>query len=59
MTNPDRHDSTVDNHERFEAELLSQNQDAARVSTADIDEEAANQLICDFVDDGVVIPVPD
>ena len=59
MTGPDRHDSTADDHERFEAELLAQDQDAARVATADIDESVAKQLIRDLVDTGVVTPVPD
>jgi hypothetical protein len=59
MTDPDRHDSTADDHERFEVVLLAQDQDAARVATADIDESVANQLIRDLVDAGVVTPVPD
>lgn len=33
------------------------NQDAARVATADVDDETACQLVSDLVDAGIVIPV--
>ena len=41
MTGPDALDDTTDDHERFETELIAQDRDAARVSTADIDETTA------------------
>ena len=51
-------DISVD-HERFEAELVAQDQDAARVAVADIDERRAHSLVNDLVDDDVVTPIPD
>jgi hypothetical protein len=59
MTGPDKHDCTAKDHERFEAELLVQDQDVTRVATADVDESVANRLIRDLVDTEVVTPVPD
>lgn len=59
MTGPDIRDDTTDDHERFETELVAQDRDAARYSTADISERTARQLVSDLVDDGVVRPVPD
>jgi len=57
MTGPDAFDDTADDHERLETELLAQDRDAARVSTADVDETTARQLVSDLVDDGVVTAV--
>lgn len=54
MIGPDAFDDTTDDHERLETELLAQDRDAARVSTADVDETTARQLVSDLVDDGVV-----
>ena len=59
MTGPDILDDTADDHERLETDLLAQDRDAARVSTADVDEPMARQLVSDLVDDGVVTPVAD
>ncbi len=57
MTSPDAFDDTAANHERLETELLAQDRDAARVSTADVDETTARQLVSDLVDDGLVTAV--
>ena len=57
MTDPDLFDETTADHERLETELLAQDRDAARVSTADIDEETARQLVSDLVDDDLVTAV--
>ncbi|WP_254544982.1 hypothetical protein [Halomarina pelagica] len=57
MTDPDILDDTAADHERHETELLAQDRDAARVSTADVDETTAQQLVSDLVDDGVVTAV--
>jgi hypothetical protein len=46
MTGPDIFDDTTDDYERLETELVAQDRDAARVSTADVDER-------------MVTPVPD
>ena len=59
MTGPDAFDDTAADHERLETELLAQDRDAARVSTADVDETTARQLVSDLVDDGVVTAVAD
>ncbi|WP_433630018.1 hypothetical protein [Halomicrococcus sp. NG-SE-24] len=59
MTGPDRLDDTAANHERVETELIAQDRDAARVTTADVDKTMARQLVSDLVDDGVVTAVPD
>ena len=59
MTGPDILDDTTDDYERLETELVAQDRDAARVSTADVDERSARRLVDDLVDDGVVRPVPD
>ncbi len=37
MTGPDVFDDTAADHERFEAELVAHDEDAARVATADVD----------------------
>jgi hypothetical protein len=59
MSGPDIHDNTADDHKRFERELLAQDQDAARPSTADLDDEAAQELVRDLLDAGTVTPVVD
>lgn len=57
MIDPDARDDTATDHERLESELLAQDRDAIRVSTADVDEPTARQLVSDLVDDGVVTAV--
>jgi hypothetical protein len=57
MTGPDILDDTTDDYERLETELVAQNRDAARVSTADIDERSARHLVNDLIEDDVVRPV--
>ncbi|WP_246310494.1 hypothetical protein [Halorarum halophilum] len=57
MTGPDILKDTADNHERLETDLLAQDRDAARVSTTDVDEPIAQQLVSELVDDGVVTAV--
>lgn len=59
MTGPDAFDDTTNDYERLETELLAQDRDAARVSTADVDETTAQQLVSDLVDDGLVTAVAD
>jgi len=59
MPGTDALDDASADHEQFEAELVAQDQDAARVSVADIDERRAHSLVNDLVDDDVVIPIPD
>ena len=59
MTGPDILDDTTDDYERFETELVAQDRDAARVSTADIDERSARRLVDELIEDDVVTPVPD
>ena len=59
MTDPDAFDDTADDPEQFETELLAQDIDAERVSTADIDEETARCLVDELIDVGRVIPVPE
>lgn len=58
MTGTDAFDNTSADHERFEAELI-QDQDAARVAVADFGGRRAHSLVNDLVDDDVVTPVPD
>ena len=57
MTDPDVLDDTAADHDRFETELLAQDRDAAQVSTADVDETTARQLVSGLVDDGVATAV--
>ncbi|XVH33813.1 hypothetical protein ACNS7O_18475 (plasmid) [Haloferacaceae archaeon DSL9] len=57
MTGPDAFDDTAADYERLETELLAQDRDAARVSTADVDKTTARQLVSNLVDDGVVTAV--
>nr|WP_233340900.1 hypothetical protein [Haloprofundus sp. MHR1] len=59
MPSTDALDDASADHERFEAELVAQDQDAARVSVADIDDWRAHSLVNDLVDDDVVAPIPD
>jgi len=54
MPGTDALDDASDDHERFEAELIAQDQDAARVAVADIDERRAHSLVNDLVDADVV-----
>ena len=56
MTGPTLFDETSTDHERFEAEQLTRNHDAAR-QTADLTDTAARHLVTDLVDEGVVTPV--
>jgi hypothetical protein len=58
MTGPDAFDDTADDHEQFETELVTQDMDAGRVSTADIDETTARHMVNELVDAGRVTPVP-
>jgi len=59
MSGPDIHDDTADDHERFERELLAQDRDARQPSTADLDDETAQDLVRDLLDAGTVTPVVD
>jgi len=57
MSGSDIHDDTTDDHERFERELLAQDRDARRVSTAGLDDETAQEVVRDLLDAGTVTPV--
>jgi hypothetical protein len=59
MTGPDILDDTTDDYERLETELVAQDRDGARVSTADVDERSARRLVGDLIEDDVVTLVPD
>ena len=59
MSGPDTHDDTADDHERFERELLAQDQDARRPSTADLDDETAQEVVRNLLDAGTVTLVVD
>jgi hypothetical protein len=59
MTGPDILDDTTDDYERLETELVAQDRDATRVSTADADERSARRLVDELIEDDVVTPVPD
>ncbi|WP_199522552.1 hypothetical protein [Haloferax sp. Atlit-48N] len=59
MPGTDALDDASADHERFEAELVAQDQDAARVAVADIDDRRAHSLVNGLVDDDVVTPMPD
>jgi hypothetical protein len=59
MTDPDTIDDTAADYERFEAELVAQDRDAARVATADVDETTAHQLVNELIESGRVTPVVD
>ena len=54
MTGPDTRDDTTADHQRLETELIVQNRDTARPSTADVDETTARQLVNALIDDGLV-----
>ena len=56
MTGPTPVDETSNDHERFRAEQLAQDHDAAR-QTADLTDAATRQFVNDLVDEGVVTPV--
>jgi hypothetical protein len=58
-TGPDILDDTTDDYERLETELVAQNRDAARVSTANVNERSARRLVDELIEDDVVTPVPD
>ena len=59
MTDSDVLDDTTADYERLETELVAQDRDAARVSTADIAETTARQLVGELIEDDVVTPTPD
>jgi hypothetical protein len=59
MTGPDTIDDTTGDYDRLETELVAQDRDAARVSTADVDEATARHLVGELVEDDVVTPIPD
>ena len=59
MTGPDILDDTTDDYERLETKLVAQDRDAARVSTADVDERSARRLVDELIEDDVVTPIPD
>ena len=50
MTGPDILDDTTDDYERLETELVAQDRDAARVSTADVDERRARHLVNELIE---------
>lgn len=57
MTGPDAIDDTAADHRRLETELVAQDRDATRVTTADVDETSARHLVGDLLEDDVVVPV--
>ena len=59
MSGPDIHDDTTDDRERFNRELLAQDRDARRPSTADLDDGTAQELVRDLLNSGTVTPVVD
>ena len=59
MTGPEIIDDTTDDYDRLETELVAQDRDTARVSTADIDETTARRLVGELIEDDVVTPIPD
>ncbi|WP_323677842.1 hypothetical protein [Halorubellus sp. PRR65] len=59
MPCPDPHDDTSRDYEQFEKELLSQDRDAARVDTADVDDTTAQRLVSELIDTDIVTPVPE
>ena len=58
MPGTDALDDVSADHERFEAELVAQDQDTARLAVADIDDRRAHSLVNELVDDDVVTPIP-
>ena len=59
MPNPNTFDDTTADHERLESELVAQDQDAARIATADLDEQTARHLVGNLIDEDLIIPIPD
>ena len=59
MFGPDTHDDTADDHECFERELLAQDRDALRPSTAHFDDETAQEVVRNLLNAGTVTPVVD
>jgi hypothetical protein len=59
MNEPDPRDDTSRDYERFETEQLARDQDAASVSTGDLDDETASNLGDELLDAGIVTPVPE
>ncbi|RLM89513.1 hypothetical protein [Haloarcula sp. Atlit-7R] len=59
MSGQDTIDDTTSDYDRLETELVAQDRDASRVSTADIDEATARRLVGELVEDDVVAPIPD
>jgi glutaminase len=59
MTDPDTIDDTTADYEQLEIELIAQDRDAARVTTADVDETTAHQLVNELIEDDKVTPVAD
>lgn len=57
MSGPDIHDDTANDHERLERELLAQDRDGRRPSTADLDDEVAQDLVQDLLNAGTITPV--
>lgn len=56
MTGSDAINNTADDHRRLKTGLLSQDQTATYVSTADVDETTARCLVGALLEDDVVIP---
>lgn len=59
MSIPGIHDDTTRDYEQFEGELLSRDLDARLVRTADVDEDSAQRIATDLIEEGTVIPIPD
>ena len=59
MSEPDIHDDAAEDHDRFERELLAQDRDARQPSTADLNDETAQDLVRELLDIGTVTPVVD
>lgn len=56
---PSIHDSTHDDHERFERRQLARDRDARRPQTVIVDEPQAADTVRELIDAGVVDVVPD
>lgn len=56
---PSIHDSTHDDHERFERRQLARDRDARRTQTVTVDESQAAKIVRELIDVGVVDVVPD
>jgi hypothetical protein len=59
MTGPEIIDDTTADYDRVETELIAQDRDTARISTADVDERSARRLVGELIEDDVVTPIPD